>query len=268
MQISEEDSIFLEKIVRDFWKSEYLDGIPNVDKKEMKGYIERGAIKYVILLIPEWCLYRYLNDRRYTVKLITRKRQLIIKDDYGNIDYRTWNSELEKFVTHRMSDLVGAFTSFPDYCLDIAKSHSCEEYLKYRDEEQIVRLIERLTEKLEWQGQDEKQNPETPADGYEFEIYVSKILQSNGWEVRHTGKSGDQGADLLAEKDSRKYVIQCKFSSYPVGNSAVQEAHSGRGYHGAKFAAVVTNSDFTRSARQLAAAVGVDLLNSTELEDL
>ena len=271
MKISKEDSIFLENVVRDFWKPEYLNGIPTVGKDEMKAYIEKGDIKKVILIIPEWCLYSYLNKRKYTYKLISRKSQLMIQDHYGDVNYDPWRAELEKFVGDRRDDLEKACKSFPIYCFECARNHSCEEYLNYLDKEYIVSAIDKLIDYLEWQEHDEKQDMEDleePADGYEFERHVAKILQSNGWEVCHTGKSGDQGADLLAEKDSRKYVIQCKFSSYPVGNSAVQEAHSGRGYHRAKFAAVVTNSDFTRSARQLAAAVGVDLLNARELQNL
>lgn len=86
--------------------------------------------------------------------------------------------------------------------------------------------------------------------------------------IRATGGSGDQGVDLLAERDGVSYAIQCKYYSSPVGNSAVQQAHAGCGYYGVAAAAVVTNSTFTRSAMQLASSLGVTFMNDSFLIDL
>ena len=38
--------------------------------------------------------------------------------------------------------------------------------------------------------------------------------------------SGDQGADIIADKDGMRLIVQCKLLGRPVGNKAVQEAHS------------------------------------------
>jgi HJR/Mrr/RecB family endonuclease len=47
--------------------------------------------------------------------------------------------------------------------------------------------------------------------GREFELYCRDVLQEAGWRAPLTPGSGDQGADIIAEKDDRRVVIQCKF---------------------------------------------------------
>ena len=65
-------------------------------------------------------------------------------------------------------------------------------------------------------------------DGYQFEYQCAEILKRNGFSrVQVTQSSGDQGVDIIAHKHRKKYGIQCKYYSYPVGNKAVQEAYAG-----------------------------------------
>jgi restriction system protein len=53
-----------------------------------------------------------------------------------------------------------------------------------------------------------------------------------------------------------------------VGNGAVQEVIAARQFYGAQLAAVVCKSNYTRSARQLAAAARVHLLHTDELPNI
>ena len=85
------------------------------------------------------------------------------------------------------------------------------------------------------------------------------------WETLVTPKSGDQGADLIIEKYGLKFVVQCKFYNNPVGNKAVQEVIAAKGFYDAWGAIVVTNSDYTKSARQLAESHGVILLHDSQI---
>jgi len=152
--------------------------------------------------------------------------------------------------------------------MNAALRHSCGGLLQYNDKDFLFSQIDSHVDFLTWQEEDEAEASDEPVNGHEFEHHVMRKLKEHGWNVRHTGKSGDQGADIIAERESQIYAIQCKFSTYPISNSAIQEAHAGRGFHRAKFAAVVTNSEFTRSAKQLAASIGVDLINARDLDDL
>ncbi len=79
-----------------------------------------------------------------------------------------------------------------------------------------------------------------------------------------TNATGDQGLDVIAEKQGLRYGIQCKFYSHPVGNKAVQEAYAGCGYYDCDVPVVMTNSTFTVSARELADQLGVELWEGYE----
>lgn len=106
-----------------------------------------------------------------------------------------------------------------------------------------------------------------PFDGHAFEKWVAEALETFGWEASVTSGSGDQGIDVIAMLDGKKVGIQCKLYSSSVGNKAVQEAHAGKAYYDADVVAVVTNADFTASARDLAQVTGVKLLSHHDLPD-
>ena len=79
-----------------------------------------------------------------------------------------------------------------------------------------------------------------------------------------TNATGDQGLDVIAEKQGLRFGIQCKYYSHPVGNKAVQEAYAGCGYYDCDVPVVMTNSTFTASARELAEQLGVELWEGYE----
>jgi HJR/Mrr/RecB family endonuclease len=89
--------------------------------------------------------------------------------------------------------------------------------------------------------------------GSEFEAHVCDLLRSSGiGDVAATPATGDQGGDILFSISGRRYVIQAKRYKGSVGNKAVQEAYAARAFYGCDEAWVVTNSQFTPSARVLA----------------
>lgn len=89
-------------------------------------------------------------------------------------------------------------------------------------------------------------------DGRSFEIYIGGLLKGEGYRVSGTPTTGDQGADLIAIKNSKSYVIQAKRWTKPVGNKAVQEVVAAKNYYKGDIPVVVTNSTFTNSAKALA----------------
>jgi restriction system protein len=98
-------------------------------------------------------------------------------------------------------------------------------------------------------------------NGTEYEIHVARKMRWHGYIfVKHSGKSGDFGADVIARTLLlRKIVVQCKSYSKKVGVRAVQEVIAARQYYHASKAVVATNSTFTRSARKLAETCKVEL---------
>jgi len=101
----------------------------------------------------------------------------------------------------------------------------------------------------------------------EFEEWCASELAAAGWEARHMGGPGDQGVDVIASRDGRVLVLQCKLHGKPVSNGAVQEVFAGRTFHGAHVAAVVSVSGFTRSAQEIAERTGVHLLEPEDVRE-
>lgn len=96
--------------------------------------------------------------------------------------------------------------------------------------------------------------------GFEYEKFCAKELKRKGfYDIKVTRKSGDQGVDIIASKLGSRYAIQCKCYSYPIGNKAVQQVYAGARYYHCEKALVISNSTFTKSAKELADATGVIL---------
>ena len=107
-----------------------------------------------------------------------------------------------------------------------------------------------------------------PLAGTDFETALSALLSRDGFDVSGTPSTGDQGADLIARKSGRTTAIQAKGYRGAVGNGAVQEIVGALRYYGADDGWVVTNSTFTASARALAQANNIRLIDGKELEDI
>lgn len=106
--------------------------------------------------------------------------------------------------------------------------------------------------------------------GQEFEQFCAQLFKQLGFEVKLTPASKDQGADLilLNPQTRKKFVVQCKYYTNPVGNKAVQEAIAAKTYYNADKSIVLTNSTFTRSAIELAKKADVILINKAKLKKL
>ena len=96
--------------------------------------------------------------------------------------------------------------------------------------------------------------------GTEFEDFIAEALHRSGIEVLELTKgSGDFGADIIVLHEGERTAVQCKRYARPIGVKAVQEAVSAKDYYKCTKAAVITNSTFTRQARELAQESGVIL---------
>jgi restriction system protein len=102
----------------------------------------------------------------------------------------------------------------------------------------------------------------------EYEQFAARLLERAGWKVSHCGRAGDQGCDVVAELRGFKAVVQCKLYRVRVGNNAVQQIAGARRHYNAQIMVVVAPSGFTRSAEQLAASNGVNLMHHSQLHAL
>lgn len=106
-------------------------------------------------------------------------------------------------------------------------------------------------------------------NGYEFEKFIAKLLESLGYrDVTTTKEGADYGIDVIAVKDDIRYAIQCKNYSQSVGNDAVQEAYSGKNFYNCHVSIVVTNNYFTANAINQAKMNKVVLWDRNKLNEL
>ena len=94
-------------------------------------------------------------------------------------------------------------------------------------------------------------------DGIAFEQYCKKLLLGTGefigGFISETSTTRDFGADLVVHCfDGTIIVVQCKRISNNANIAAIQEVIGAKNFIEADRAAVMTNRDFTRSARELA----------------
>lgn len=101
--------------------------------------------------------------------------------------------------------------------------------------------------------------------GVQFEEYLRILYSSAGYQVKTTPTSGDFGADLLLEKGEQRIAVQAKRYKANVGIKAVQEIASAKIHYKANEAWVVTNSNYTKAATQLAESNGVKLIGRDQL---
>lgn len=104
-------------------------------------------------------------------------------------------------------------------------------------------------------------------DGFQFESYLRQLFKSQNYKVIKTPDRKDFGADLLLEKNGTKIVVQAKRYKGNVGIKAVQEIQSAKLYYKAQEAWVMTNSNYTKSAKELAYKTNVTLLDRDRLID-
>ena len=189
----------------------------------------------------------------YSSVLSVKRRQGELKGEYGDVDNSRWISEARKFVTKNpnVSSAISALQEL-DSSLELGI-----DWMSF-----VVNFVDQNISP----AIDLADVP--PADGIGFEHACADILEKCGWVVTITRASGDQGVDLLAKKEGFIVAVQCKNTTQPVGNAAVQEVYAGRAFYEATAAVVVSRAGFTSSAVQLANRLSVALVDSANLADL
>ncbi len=96
-------------------------------------------------------------------------------------------------------------------------------------------------------------------DGFEFERFVARLLEEHGFRVATNctveGRCVEHEIDVIAEKDGKSYLVECKFHNIPVytGLKEVMYTHA-RFLDIGKFDGVwlVTNTKFSEDAKKYA----------------
>jgi len=79
----------------------------------------------------------------------------------------------------------------------------------------LINILVRKIEEIKWKRWLEKHKAledwkKLGGNGREFEKIVALIFKNSGYKTRVVGGAGDGGIDIKAEKDGKRFFIQCK----------------------------------------------------------
>lgn len=127
------------------------------------------------------------------------------------------------------------------------------------------RLLRRLWTRIRRRPQYQSVSLDTIAWD-EFERLVAGVFERRGYAVELTKQSADQGIDVIAKKGKLRVGIQCKRYEGSVGNDAVHAAVAGSVFYNCNRTVVVSTSNFTRAAVEMADKAGVELWDRKRVE--
>jgi hypothetical protein len=103
-------------------------------------------------------------------------------------------------------------------------------------------------------------------DWYQFEKFNVLLLKAEGWHATQVrGEHGDGGKDIVAGKNGHVLYVQCKALSSPVREKIVRELLGSLAIADGPSGAIHAAGPFSKSAQQLAAAVGIPLYDDHAL---
>lgn len=232
-----------------------------------KAFDEQSAQQKIMLASA----MRKVDDliAKHLDTLANQRDVLLRVDRYGVVEDNAWWKEKNRFITRVIR---ASLTDGEETALSAREAeYHCDEMDKFDADNQhssSFNLLEDMIEERVALHCKTRPVADKVADGMtplEFEGACAAVLRSLGWDASTTQGSGDQGADVIASKNGRRLVIQCKLYTGVVGNKSIQEVIAARIFYKADLAAVVCNSAYTKSATTLANASGVETLLFGEL---
>ena len=168
---------------------------------------------------------KYKNSKEFQTKAAKA-----FEDDMRTIQHRfsADTSEFAAAAVKEVNSLVSARTA----------PHTQDDFIKYGGIDAELLTIDLM-------------------EGHEFEYWCASLLKKIGFQKADvTQASGDDGVDIIAEKDGIRYAVQCKCYSSDLGNKPVQEVHTGKAVYQCHVGAVMTNRHFTAGGKRAADATG------------
>ena len=128
-------------------------------------------------------------------------------------------------------------------------------YSRFLEYQRVVAAHEERTREIrrqEFKRKDAESKSERwweTIDGHSFELEVTKILLSKGYDVKHTGSQfGDEGVDLLLRLDNKLIIIQCKAFKDYLNAGVVRELYGTLIHQKADEGWLVVTSGFYKGA--------------------
>ena len=135
-----------------------------------------------------------------------------------------------------------------------------KHYIQEKEEEYTKESINKRPQKFN----------DLSRDGSDFEKLLYRLFETMGYKVELIGRSGDQGGDLIANKNGERILIQAKcyrdWSS--TGNEAVQQVVGAMKFYDCNKTMVFTTSHFTQEAISLAKSTQTELVSKEQLQEM
>ena len=241
----------------------YLYGLWFADKQSFWKHFFI-AIGVLIALIFIFLLFKKLNKKR---------KENLIKD----VNILGLNNDINNFINRAGIEKGKDAWKYIGYGFNIDKMKIFIKTLKEKglkikevnDLEYILKVfIDNKEENIIKGGFSFNENKFSSLSGTEFENLLIKLFESINYVVEHPGSVGDQGGDLILNKDGERILIQAKCYTNNIGNQAVQQAVAAKKYYDCGRAMVIGTADFTREAVDLARANNVELMKKKQLQEL
>ncbi|MDD3940837.1 MAG: restriction endonuclease [Candidatus Pacebacteria bacterium] len=241
----------------------YLYGLWFADKQSFWKHFFI-AIGVLIALTFIFLLFKKLNKKR---------KENLIKD----VNILGLNNDINNFINRAGIEKGKDAWKYIGYGFNIDKMKIFIKTLKEKglkikevnDLEYILKVfIDNKEENIIKGGFSFNENKFSSLSGMEFENLLVKLFESIDYIVEHPGGAGDQGGDLILNKEGQRILVQAKCYTNNIDNKAVQEAVAAKKYYDCSRAIVVGSSDFTLGAIDLAKANDVELMRKKQLQEL
>lgn len=223
-------------------------------EREKEISISRKKEKEMSLLLDKLPNeFKHIIEKDFKV-VSNAYRKSVITNDFGKKNYDKFLPQLIEYlqdnskIIHRLEQEFDTVASF-DFSADVLDNY--------------IEIIETKIKES-----DSKFDYSDDMDPYDYEHLCAEEFKKNKWDAEATQGSSDQGVDVIAKKDARTLVAQCKRFIKPVGNKAVQEIVAGMKYYEATEGVVIAPNGFTNSAKILAEANNIKLIHHSEINDL
>jgi len=228
-----------------------LTQIRRVGEHDLKAGLEKMGFN-----IRQYLVETTVERRMHDIEMITQeldRRKSVLRPLF----LRAYSGGRNKYGEIELDPLKLEAQDFLDRFLP-------EKNRRFFFQEPAVEFV--MSFALDWV--DESQTCEDqPENGIDFEHWCARKIEEQGWIVVVSKASGDQGVDVIANRDTVSVAVQCKRYSSPIGNKAVQEAFAGAKHYCADLAVVIGTGGFTKAAQDLASTTNVVLIDADMIAD-
>lgn len=242
-------------------------------------YLGEDIIKFFDLLIRK---YEYLETTPVVTILNNKVKSLFVVDFINKCNEKNAKNKIFDYLIDSFSVLINKDESpryWVEQIVEIAQVVMKEnKVIKHESVDEFLEELRSYHKKNELDSFEKRMLKDSEElisiedidlmNGFEFEGFVSKLFSKMGYKTLNTKLSGDQGADVILERNGNKTVVQAKCYTGKVNNKAVQEIVASMKHYKAESGMVVTNSTFTKSAIELADSNDIRLIDREKLSEL